>query len=151
MASPPIVYVDMDDVLCDFVGAHAKRQSSPPPIEYPQSEIGFFENLQPLDGAIESVNRLRSRFDLYVLSAPSARNPHSYTEKRIWIEQHFGYPFTKRLILSNQKHLLKGDFLIDDQARGKGQERFEGTFVHFGSRTYPDWPAVMQMFDSLAF
>lgn len=64
-------------------------------------------------------------------------------EKRIWIGEHFGYPFVKNLVLAAQKNLLKGDLLIDYNISGKGQDGFEGRLIHFGSADYPDWKAVM--------
>lgn len=136
----------MDDVLCDFMGAYIRQKKIEPEIKYPQSVPNFFENLEPLPGAIEAVNKLRqdSRFDVYVLSAPSTRNPLSYTEKRIWIEKHFDYNFAERLILSSNKALLKGDLLIDDYESGKGQENFEGNLIVFGSKSYPDWDSVLK-------
>jgi hypothetical protein len=70
------------------------------------------------------------------------RNLLSYTEKRIWIECHFDYKFTKKLKLSPDKGLLKGDFLIDDHNDGKGQERFERELIRFGSQLFPDWHSV---------
>lgn len=140
-----IVYVDMDDVLCDFSSSHRKYRTSHPHIDYPQSIPGFFENLRPLEGAIEAVNQLRAMeaFEVYVLTAPSTRNPLSYTEKRIWIERHFDYEFTKQLIICSNKGLLKGDFLVDDYIQGKGQERFAGEVLHFGSHRYPNWSFVL--------
>ena len=86
-------------------------------------KLVFFKQLEPLDGAIEVVNYLRSvdTLDVYILTAPSVLNPHSYSEKRIWIENHFDLKFCEKLIISSNKGLLKGDILIDDYASGKGQ------------------------------
>ncbi|PKM44042.1 MAG: hypothetical protein CVV05_12990 [Gammaproteobacteria bacterium HGW-Gammaproteobacteria-1] len=143
-----IVYVDMDDVLCDFTGSHRACRVSHPHIDYPQSIPGFFENLRPLDGAVDAVNQLRilEAFEVYVLTAPSTRNPLSYTEKRIWIEQNFDYEFTKQLIICSNKGLLKGDYLIDDNIQGKGQESFAGQVLHFGSAEFPNWSAILKEF-----
>jgi 5'(3')-deoxyribonucleotidase len=144
MPDQQIVYVDMDDVLCDYSGAHDNATRSQPDIAYPQSIAGFFKGLVPISGAIEAVNKLRKRFDLFVLSAPSTRNPLCYTEKRIWIENHFDYAFTKKLILSPDKGLFRGQFLIDDHTSGRGQERFDGELIHFGSPRFPDWNSVLE-------
>jgi len=133
----------MDDVLCAYSAAHRHAITANPSIRYPQSVPGFFAALAPLDGAITAINELRGRFDVYVLTAPSTRNPHSYSEKRIWIEEHFDYPFTKKLILSPNKGLLRGDYLVDDHTAGKGQDTFQGMLIHFGSKTFPDWQAVL--------
>ena len=138
-----IIYIDMDDVLCKYTESHKASLISNSQIKYPQSIKGFFEYLKPMENAIESVQFLRQNFDVYILTAPSTRNPLSYTEKRIWIEKHFDYEFTKRLIICSNKGLLKGDLLIDDHNQGKGQEDFEGKLIHFGTESYPNWKTVI--------
>jgi len=143
---PVIIYIDMDGVLCDFFGAHSRDRKQNPDVQFPHSKLGFFENLEPLLGAIDAVNKLRENknFDPWILTAPSTRNAHCYTEKRNWIENHFGYEFTKKLIISPNKALLKGAFLIDDYIEGKGQENFCGELIQFGSDTYPSWESVLK-------
>jgi 5'(3')-deoxyribonucleotidase len=113
-------------------------------IQYPQSQYRFFANLEPIEGAIQAVKDLidSNEYDPYVLSAPSTRNPLSYSEKREWIEVHFGYDFCERLILCPHKGLLKGDLLIDDNSEGRGQDLFEGELLQFGSSAYPNWATV---------
>lgn len=139
-----IVYVDMDDTLCDFTGAFNQALTRNPGIQFPQSQYRFFADLVPIPGGVETVNALRAsdRFEPYILSAPSTRNPLSYTEKREWVERHFGLDLCGRLILCENKALLRGDILIDDYASGKGQEHFEGRLIQFGSSKYPDWASV---------
>ncbi|MDF1755249.1 MAG: hypothetical protein P1U89_20840 [Verrucomicrobiales bacterium] len=136
------VYIDMDDVLCAFTAAHRKALEINSEIRYPQSVEGFFLMLEPLPGAIEVVNEFRSKFEVYILTAPSTRNPLCYTEKRLWIEKHFDYEFTNQLIISPNKGLMIGDYLIDDHIEGRGQEDFTGELIHFGSEDYPDWQCV---------
>ena len=138
-----LLYVDMDDVLCDYTGAYEHCRKCNPNERYPQSVKGFFENLKPIEGAIEAIDTLVKNFDLYLLTAPSTRNPLCYTEKRIWVEAHLGYDIVKRLIISPNKSLLKGDFLVDDHIEGRGQEKFSGELIHFGSSSYETWSAVL--------
>ena len=139
-----IMYIDMDNVLCNYDFSYLKYKKKFQNIEYPQSMEGFFLNLEPIEGSIETVKKIISSdiYDPYVLTAPSTHNPISYMEKRIWIENYFDYNFTKKLIISSNKGLLKGDFLIDDNIEGKGQENFEGKIIHFGSSEFPNWQAV---------
>ena len=73
-------------------------------------------------------------------------NPHSYMEKRIWVEKHFDYEFTKKLIISPNKGLSIGEYLIDDNISGKGQENFNGKLIHFGSPRYPNWLTIIDEF-----
>ena len=140
------IYIDMDDVLCAYTKGFEEGRKNNPDIQYPQSCEGFFKHLKPLKGAIESVDFLREQdsLEVYILTAPSTRNPHSYTEKRLWIEEYFGYEFTKSLIICGNKGLLNGDLLIDDHAFGRGQEGFEGDFIHFGQDGHKDWSSVMK-------
>jgi 5'-nucleotidase len=139
-----IVYIDMDGVLCDFVSAFRDALKHNPSIKFPQSQYGFFSNLRPIDNAIDSVNELNlnPKYDVYILTSPSVRNPLSYTEKRVWIGDKFGLEFAHKLIISPNKGLLRGDILIDDNISGNGQENFKGTVMEYGGDIYPDWISI---------
>lgn len=139
------IFIDMDDTLCDFSGAYNREIESNPKIAYPQSQYGFFSELQPIEGAIASVKQLidSTEYKPYILTAPSVKNPLCYTEKRVWVEKHFGLEFTKRLIISLDKSLLRGEILIDDWNTGRGQDNFQGELIHYGSEKFPDWTSVM--------
>jgi 5'-nucleotidase len=141
-----IIYIDMDDVLCDYSHAHAKALMQNPSLRFPQSQHGFFENLVPIEGGLETVKYLKksNKYAPYILTAPSEHNPFSYTEKRIWIEKHLGFDFVERLIICSNKSLLKGDILIDDHISGKVQENFEGQLIHFGSEEFMNWVMVQK-------
>lgn len=139
-----IVYIDMDDTICRLQPALDEARKRDPDTRFPQGVPGFFENLDPIPGAIRAVNQLRSRADVYILTAPSVRNAHCYTEKRLWIEKHFDLDFCDKLIICPNKALLKGDIIIDDYNEGRGQENFEGRLIHFGSADYPGWDSVLK-------
>lgn len=141
-----IVYLDMDDVLCDYQAAHQKALLDNPSIAFPQSQYGFFANLDPLEGAIDATKALEasSQYQPYILIAPSVKNPLCYTEKRVWVEKWLGFSYVSRLIICSEKSLLKGEYLIDDNISGKGQEGFEGEIIHFGSKEYPNWTAIRE-------
>ena len=70
----------------------------------PQSQYGFFANLVPIPFGVESVKQLidSNLYDPNILTTPSTKNPLCYTEKRIWIEKHFGLEF----IISPNKSLV---------------------------------------------
>jgi len=139
----PILYVDMDDTLCKYTSTLLPQIT--PELQFPQGQLGFYLNLEPIKDAIESVITLINSgfYDVYILTAPSVINTHSYSEKREWIEKYFGYNFCHKLIISPNKGLLKGDYLIDDCSSGKGQESFQGELIQFGSDKYPTWGSVM--------
>lgn len=139
------IYIDMDDTLCDYSGAHKEMRELHPNVKYPQSIQGFFYSLEPLNNAIEAVNLLRQEFEVYILTRPSYKNPGCYSEKRLWIEKHFGLEFCKNLIICSDKSLLKGDYLIDD-CEWPG---FEGKQLQFGKNEFKDWMKVLYHFKML--
>lgn len=144
------IYVDMDGTIADFYGAIIKRkESAKNDLEknWPQSKVGFFLELKPIDGAIEAINILSliKNHEVWFLTRPSFKNIHCYTEKAQWIQKYFGMQGLERLILCGNKSLLKGDYLIDD-TQIDGQLEFEGVFIKIGSDKYPTWNEVLTVF-----
>jgi|SRR5690554_1150660 len=146
-----IVYVDMDHVLCDYNAGFMAHQAKYPDLEFPQSQPGLYQNLEPMPGAIQVYSWLSRQPELavFILTSPSIRNPHCYSEKRIWVEKHLGLDAAYNLIISPHKNLSRGDYLIDDNATGKGQDHFEGTLILFGSVDFPNWLAVQEFFSDM--
>ncbi|MGB0838833.1 MAG: 5' nucleotidase, NT5C type [Chitinophagales bacterium] len=133
------VYVDMDNVLCDYTGHLNYLRQQDPTVKYPQIHYGFFSALKPMKGAVEAFKTLSFAYETYILTSPSYRNAFCYTEKRVWVEQYFDLETCKRLIISPNKSLLLGDYLIDDNIHLD----FQGEHVHFGTPRYPDWASVL--------
>ncbi|CAM5196367.1 5' nucleotidase, NT5C type [Alishewanella longhuensis] len=146
-----IIYIDMDDTLCDYKSSYDTAREMQPDILYPQSQAGFFLNLPPYEGAIETASWLfeQPEFLVLLLTAPSVLNPLCYTEKRLWVERHFGLKHCHRLIISAHKGLSRGDFLIDDKKSGFGQEDFQGELIHYGSAEFTNWASVKAYFAEL--
>jgi len=139
-----IVYVDMDGVLCDYFNAYRVHRKLYPHIEFPQiSEDFWVHSIYAIKGAVKAVNILRKVHDVYILSAPSIKNPASYSGKRKWIENYFDYELSKKLILSSYKGLLLGDILIDDRPHN-GAANFEGKILKFASLEFPDWNSILK-------
>jgi len=140
-----IVYIDMDDTLCDLQAAAKAAKERNPKMPYPQAEYGFYASFNPLPGAIEAVSKLydSEKYEPWILTAPSLVNPLCYTEKRVWVEKYLGMRMVERLIISPNKGLLKGEYLIDDNVVGKGQEDFEGQLIHFGCGITSSWKSVL--------
>ena len=103
---------------------------------------GVFESPNPMKHAVESINALvkSEKYDVYIASTSPWGNPEAATHKIKWIQQYFPELLKKRVILTHHKYLLKGDYLIDD--RKCNGDKFEGTFIHFGSEEFPDWKAI---------
>jgi 5'(3')-deoxyribonucleotidase len=139
------VFVDMDNVLCDFVKSYLQWKKEHPQIEYPQSQFGFFSNLEPVPGAIEGFKKLQEHYEVYILTRPSVYNLMCYTEKADWIKRHLGFEVLENLIIMCNKSLVeaKGAYLIDDDIQA-GQMDFEGEFIHFKTEKFPDWNTVIK-------
>lgn len=139
-----VVYFDMDDVLADFTGASSAALRAEPGIAWPQCEFGFFENLEPIEGAIETVLEIDKLDDVLVLflSKPSPRNLWCFTAKAQWIQKHFGQDYVERLVLSCYKELSIGDYLIDDHADTWAD--FTGELIHFKTEKFPNHKTVLE-------
>jgi 5'(3')-deoxyribonucleotidase len=143
------VLIDLDDTMCHYTKAMEKRLAECPDLGFPQAELGFFRNLEPIDGAIDAYHRLLQNFDVWFLTAPSFRNKLCYTEKAEWVERHLGFEALKHLIIAPDKSMVIGDFLVDDKARGKGQDRFTGWLIQFGDAHHPNWKSVIDELETL--
>ncbi|WP_232787720.1 5' nucleotidase, NT5C type [Spongiibacter nanhainus] len=139
----------MDHVLCDYKTGFARHKARFPDLAFPQSEPGLYVDLDPLPGAIDSYRWLHNHPEtaVFILTAPSIQNSHSYSEKRLWVERHLGMEVVENLIITPHKHLNRGDYLVDDMPSGKGQEHFGGELVLFGSKSFPDWRSVRDYFE----
>lgn len=139
----------MDGVLADFTSGFSKVE--PALLEIFKGEVdlipNYFSLLDPMPGAIEAYHRLREKFDVYILSSASWNNPTASADKLLWVKHHLGDSVRKRLILSHNKHLNLGDYLIDDRtANGAGE--FPGEHIHFGTEQYPNWESVLKYLDA---
>jgi len=134
----------MDNVLVDFKSAFNKiepdllRKFDGQFDEIP----GIFSLMEPLEGALEAYKTLSTKFDTYILSTAPWENSSAWSDKNKWVKRYLGKSAYKRLILSHNKHLNIGDYLIVDRtANGAGQ--FTGEHIHFGSPQFPKWQSVL--------
>ena len=140
-----IVYVDMDGVLCDFKKAALNSEEKDNYPHRPDLIPNIFRDLELIPGAKEGVNFLNDNFTTYILSSPSWDNYESWTHKRLWVEKNLGNKFRKKLILSHNKSLCAGDYLIDDNP-WNGAKEFKGEWIQFGAGNFSDWISVINYF-----
>ena len=149
-SNKPIIYIDMDGVLVDFMSALTKVSSEM--IEKFAGEYdnipGVFALMDPMPGALEAVDKLKEKYDLYILSSSPWENPTALGHKLAWVKKYFGGDgqeniFFRKVIFSSVKQLSRGDILIDDRtANGAGD--FSGRLIQFGSDEFPDWQAILR-------
>ena len=138
----------MDDTLVDYAKGFDRHKEKYPDLEFPQAQPGLYLSLEPKALALDTLFWIDKHpsFVVYILTAPSIRNPHTSGEKHQWILDNLGRSFAERMIISSNKGLCKGAYLIDDYDHGKGQENFEGNIIKFGSAEFPDWKAIKTYF-----
>lgn len=138
------LFLDMDGVLADFVGAVLNHPDYLP--DAPLDSFDVFEELNPIPNAIESVRKIlnSNKYDVFVLSTAPWDNPKAWMDKRLWIEKHLP-ELKKRLILTHHKDLCCGsenDIIIDDRIVN-GVEHWGGVHLHFGTE-YKDWNSILE-------
>ncbi len=148
MPNKKIIYVDLDGVIVDLLGFIDSEYNK----EY-IDQIGYgiiidrdarpFYKAKPIAGAIDAINQLQAseKYEVYLLSTAPWANEEAWKAKRIWVDDHLGHIMNRRLILSHNKNLLKGDYLIDDRPNN-GADKFKGELIKFGE-TYKDWKQVI--------
>lgn len=133
------LFVDMDEVIADTYGAHVewynkdfnaslsleechgKEVWQMVPEEHQQSvrlhatRPGFFRSLKPIANSQQVLRELNEKYELFIASA-AMQFPNSLREKSEWLDEHFPFIHWKRRILCGDKHILKGDVLIDDRS-----------------------------------
>lgn len=128
----PKILVDMDNVLADWIGEILKMAGKPP--EYVQELTKFelegdlkrvfeechgetlYRNLPVIEGAQEGMRQLASIGDVFVVTAcPIWKNGDNiYKAKADWLDEHFPWVGSKKMVIAHDKHVIDGDVLIDD-------------------------------------
>ncbi|MDX9689646.1 MAG: hypothetical protein EOM37_06295 [Proteobacteria bacterium] len=138
------LYFDMDGVLVDFdSGIHRLDEETFCTYKgHFDRAPHIFSLMDPFPEALAAYESLSKHFDTYILSTAPWGNPSAWMDKLLWVQKYMGEIAYKRLILSHNKHLNIGDYLIDDRTRN-GADRFTGEHIHFGTPSFPDWPTVI--------
>ncbi|MGB6084728.1 5' nucleotidase, NT5C type [Moheibacter sp.] len=140
------LFIDLDGVIVDLIAQVE--------VEFAQIESGTYKeatdlidfsetvflDAEPIKDALKSVAELEKYFEVYILSTAPWKNTLAWMQKRIWVEKHLPSMY-KRLILTHNKELLNGDFLIDDRLHN-GADEFEGEHLHIFTPKFPDWKSV---------
>jgi 5'-nucleotidase len=150
LSRKPILLFDMDGVMANYYGRFLElwrsiytdrefipegelktfyledsyREEYREDIRELTTSCGFFRGIKPISGSIETLRKILSDgiFEPFICSSPEveAEEQCCFSEKAQWVEDHLGREWTERLILTKDKTLVYGDFLIDDKPVIKG-------------------------------
>lgn len=82
---------------------------------------GFYRNLDLIEGAKEALKAmLDAGYDVRIVTSPWNSNPTCASDKMAWVRETLGQSWGNRLIITNDKTLVRGDWLIDDKPKIKG-------------------------------
>ena len=151
-----IVYIDMDGVIVNFGATIKDWFDNQPHLQkryksHPDHIQGLFRNPPPVEGAIDAIKKLHEsgKYELFIATAAPWGNPMSASDKRFWIEDHFGNLFHKKMFITHRKDLLMGDYLIDDRTKN-GAGEFSGELLQFGVNyengkvgKFPTWQSIL--------
>lgn len=145
------LFLDLDGVLSDFVGAACRAHAIPNPYllkenfgefnmakacgfsnrEFwkPMNEESFWSSMEPTEDFDHIMVTVLSFFDekaICILTSPSA-SPSSASGKMKWVIKHL-HSFRRRLIISPAKHFIAHEnaLLIDDHSKNCKAFRSEG-------------------------
>lgn len=82
---------------------------------------GFYRHLALIEGAKQALREmLDAGYDVRIVTSPWNSNPTCASDKVAWVMEHLGKSWGQRLIITNDKTLVRGDWLIDDKPKIKG-------------------------------
>ncbi len=84
----------------------------------------FYPKISPVVEGLEAIREMVALgINIFICTTPLSAYKHCVFEKYEWVERHLGYDFTTRLILTRDKTLVHGDFLIDDRPEITGIQK----------------------------
>lgn len=147
----PRVLLDCDEVLCFFIGGvlklvheHTGRLHTAEDVtrfdfagvlglDSVQSQAvksaisrrpGWWRALEPIAGAREGLDKLRAVADVYIITSPWWTCETWLGDRLAWLDKHMGVP-AHRVVMTGAKHLVRGDFLVDDKTETLREWRAE--------------------------
>lgn len=122
-----------------------KRQRS---IIYISIEETMEHGGQPLPSMAKAFRFLLGFYDIYLVASAPTNDPAHATQMQEWAFENIGVAAYNRLILTNRKDLLYGDYLIDGLDTN-GSRDFMSTRIDFGSDTFKTWDDIIGYFGRL--
>lgn len=130
------ILVDMDNVLCDFIGPLITRYNEVKGTSFTMNDVkhfslqkngldedactsimsedGFYDNLPVIDGARSSLEALCSKNNVHIVTAVPKNAVGCYDAKLRWLGKNMPFFDQRMFIACHNKHLIDGEAIIDD-------------------------------------
>lgn len=131
----PVMLISLTDTLMDVRNGEAHGVD--------------VEDMEPYGSAVKAFARLSAHYKPYVLITNDYNSPERLPALIRWVERKLGVPAWDRVIVSNRKDMVLGDYLIDRYPERLGTDDFMGTVLHFGEEPFKTWEEVLTYFDRL--
>jgi 5'(3')-deoxyribonucleotidase len=137
----PVLLLDVDGVICDFIGAALLALRAESGVSIPRESITTWEifdsipeelqkyktktygllkarlgcvSMRPYDGSKPGVKRLQELAEVVIVTSPFPDSDTWMSERERWLGIHYGIKRT-HIIHTCSKHHVKGDIFIDDK------------------------------------
>lgn len=128
------ILIDLEDTLADLRHRGEKRIG-------PATEA---EN-----GAVKAFRRLSENYDVYVLGSARYNHPEEWSEQVAWTGINLGVHAWNRLIMSDRRDMVIGDYYISADPEGHNADGFMGTVIGYGGETFRTWDDILEFFGRL--
>lgn len=133
----PIVYISINALIGH---RHAKSPFA--------AVAEAIDTAEPASSAQKAVRVLSERYTLFVVAAAPDYDSRYTGAVQRWVGEYVGVPVFGRLLFTNHKQLLYGDYLIDPDDAG-GASDFTGTLIRIGDDTFKTWEEIIEFFERL--
>ena len=109
-----IKQIELKDRNCFYAGDQYEKEQGLN-TGYLAKEKDFFRKLPVIPGAIEGIKYLDSKYQVKIVTAPILGARYCLQEKYDWILDNLGESFCNKIIITQDKTIIAGDYLIDDK------------------------------------
>jgi 5'-nucleotidase len=96
------------------------------------SSPGFTQSMPEIPGAIEAIQAMAlAGFQVYICTSPLRNYLYNVSEKFAWVDEHLGRKWVQRLVITRDKTVVRGRYLIDDALVVRGAVEPEWEHIIF--------------------
>lgn len=130
---PDLPYVKLED-RNTFYGIKQYPEEHHDLVKAIYFEEGFYRNMKPIEGALDAAKDLAKDHKVFICTSPMTSSQYCTAEKFQWVEYHLGKEWKNKTIITKDKTMIIGDYLIDDKPEVAGAEEPIWEHIIF------DWP-----------